>query len=138
MQARIAALRRLGFDVLVARHPQVYRIAGYATRYTAGPIRLALSVLTVAQLFDERLYSDLSGEPPEALAKLFAYRVRVYVWPMPGSVFRSLAAGTSIEAWVPAAPDAAVISAADIRPPHPIAHLYDYLMETGFRTPLGA
>ena len=136
LQARIAALRGLGFDVLVARHPQVYRIAGYATRYTEAPIRLALSVLTAAQLFEEHRYGDLGGQLLEAIAKLFAYRVRAYVWPMPGAVFRSLAAGSAVETWMAAPSDATLISTADLRLPHPLAHLYEYLMDTGFLTPL--
>jgi len=136
LQARVAALRGLGFDVLVARHPQVYRIAGYATRYTEAPIRLAVSVLTAAQLFEESRYDDLGGQLLEALAKLFAYRVRAYVWPMPGTVFRSLAAGSAVERWVAAPLDAPVITAADLRLPHPLVHLYEYLIDTGFLTPL--
>jgi hypothetical protein len=37
---------------------------------------------------------------------------------------------------VAAPSDATLISTADLRLPHPLAHLYEYLMDTGFLTPL--
>ena len=42
LRERIASLNALGAGVLVARHPEMYRVVQYALRYTSAPIRIVL------------------------------------------------------------------------------------------------
>jgi hypothetical protein len=140
----VAELRRrldalLGFesDVLVASSPEVYKLVGFAMRYTQEPIRVALGISTLAQLLLDGQYDHLDGALLEALAKLFVYNVRVYAYATPAQVFRRQTGTTPIATWMGAASDSDTIDITTLRPPEPVAHLYAYLIETGFLRSIG-
>ena len=129
--SRIDRLMALGSGVLVLRDTEAYRLVEYAMRHTKAPIRLVSGVATIAKIMQERQYDKLEGQLLEALAKLFAFNVRLYVYPMSAADFRSATAGSPAETWVDANQDGN-IDAAELAPPPPVSHLYQYLMETGF------
>jgi hypothetical protein len=133
---RVDALLGLGSGVLVLARPEAYHLVGYAMRHTKEPIRLVAGVATLAQIIQERHYRDLDGQLLEALAKLFAFNVRLYVHPMAVADFRSATEGTPATAWIDPARDQ--IDAGSLRPPPPLSHLYAYLIETGFLRSIAA
>lgn len=127
---RVDLLRGMGRDVLVARAPEAYRIVRYALRYTSAPIRGVIGAAALADLLQRRHYRALDGEVMEALARLFATNVRVYVYPMPAATLARL--DPAAAAWF-AAPDAHGNIALDhLTVPPPLSHLLAYLVEAGF------
>jgi hypothetical protein len=128
---RIDRLMGLGSGVLVLKDTQAYRLVEYTKRHTKAPIRLVAGVATIAKILQERQYENLAGQFLEALAKLFAFNVRQYVYPMSAEDFRSATAGTPAEAWIDANNDGC-IDAGELTPPPPVSHLFAYLVETGF------
>jgi hypothetical protein len=132
LRTRLDRLAGLGTGVLVAGPAEVYRLVAYAMRYTKEPIRLVLGVVTLAQVLLERQYEHLDGQLLEALAKLFAFNVRIYAYPTAVDDFRRATEGTPIASWIDSTSTASTIDAGSLRPPRPVAHLYSYLVEAGF------
>jgi hypothetical protein len=133
---RAEALRALGADVLIVARPEMYQAVAYLLRYTAAPIRVALGSLTVADLFQERYYRDLDGALMEALARLFAYNVRMYVQPMPAALLEGF--DPKVAQWIrPPGPDGLIgLEQLEVSPP--ACHLLRYLVESRFLRPLAA
>jgi hypothetical protein len=132
--ARAEALRTLGASVLIIARPEIYHAVGYLLRYTSAPIRIALGSLTVVDLLQERYYGDLDGALMEALARLFAYNVRMYVHPMPAELLGRL--DPQVAQWVgkPGPDDLIGLEQLAIAPP--ASHLLRYLIESGFLRPV--
>jgi hypothetical protein len=128
--ARVERLRSTGNDVLVARSPEIYRIVRYALRYTAAQIRIVLGAATVADLLQTRFYHGLNGELMEALAHLFAYNVRMYVYPTPAHVVARLE--PSVAAWFEAPGADGMVTLEHLKVPSPQSHLLAYLIDSGF------
>ncbi|MEO8601236.1 MAG: hypothetical protein ABI629_01530 [bacterium] len=129
LATRVEQLRALGCDVLVSREPELYRLVRYALRYTAEPIRIVLGAVTVADLLRTRLYKGLNGELMEALARLFAYNVHMYVYPTPTQVLDRLSAESA--SWFTTPGDDGMITLEHLRVPAPQSHLLAYLIDSG-------
>lgn len=130
LAARVDALTATGFDVLVSRRPEVYRMVQYAKRYTTAPIRLVIGSLTLADIFHAGHYRDLEGQLIEALARLFAYNVRMYVHPMPVTALDRLA--PDVAKWIRVPEGDGMVTLEHIEVPSPTSHLLAYLVESGF------
>lgn len=130
LAARVDALTATGFDVLVSRRPEVYRMVQYAKRYTTAPIRLVIGSLTLADIFHAGHYRDLEGQLIEALARLFAYNVRMYVHPMPVAALDRLA--PDVAKWIRVPEGDGMVTLEHIEVPSPTSHLLAYLVESGF------
>jgi hypothetical protein len=85
---RIDALRARGLPVMVTRYSESYRLTEYLRRHTSEPLRFAIGASTVVELLRSTHYENLIGGLLEALGKLFADNVRIYVRSMPTEVFR--------------------------------------------------
>ena len=134
--SRVNVLRQLGTDVLVVGAPEVYRVVRYALRYTTAPIRVVIGTLTVADLLQTRYYHHLDGELMEALARLFAYNVRMYVYPTPAAMLDRL--DPSVAAWIAAPEGGGMIALEHLAVPPPTSHLVAYLVESGFMRAIAA
>jgi len=133
---RAGELGALGLPVAISRYPQWYRLSEYLRRYTKEPIRFAVGVATLVELF-ERGYSDnLVGGLLEALGKLLAENVRVYVHPMPAATVRSALTRTGLDHTVLPLEQDGLVSVDRIRLAPPVGHLYAYLLEAGWLVPL--
>ncbi|MEW6271130.1 MAG: hypothetical protein AB1689_17750 [Thermodesulfobacteriota bacterium] len=131
---RAEALRELGASVLIVGRPEVYNVVGYLLRYTSAPIRISIGSLTVADVLQERYYGDLDGALMEALARLFAYNVRMYVHPMPAGLLDRLDPG--VARWI-GEPDAdGLIGLEQLSVAPPACHLLRYLVESRFLRPV--
>jgi len=135
---RIDALRARGLPVMVTGHSASYRLTEYLRRQTSEPLRFAIGASTVVELLRSTYYENLIGGLLEALGKLFADNVRIYVRSMPAQVFRQRLARVGLTAAEFCAPGQDPITTADLRFPPPVGHLYRYLIEQRFLLPFSA
>jgi len=80
--ARADALGAVGKTVLISDYFEYYRLAAYLTRYTAGPIAVAMGVANLLDLFNEKYYTELEGGILESFGRLFTKDSRLYVYPL--------------------------------------------------------
>jgi len=74
-------LRALGHTVLISNHGPYYRLVEHLSRYTQKPFGIALGVPALKSVMDAYHYDDLPGRTLEAVGRLFAHNVRVYLYP---------------------------------------------------------
>jgi nicotinic acid mononucleotide adenylyltransferase len=79
--ARVDTISTIGKTVLVTRHGEFFRVVEYLRRSTPNAIGMAVGMPTVQELLDPRYYTALPGGLLEALGRLFAGPVRLYVYP---------------------------------------------------------
>ena len=135
---RIDLLRSRGLPVMVTRYSESYRLTDYLRRHTSEPIRFAIGASTVVELLRATHYEHLIGGLLEALGKLFADNVRIYVRPMTAEVFRQRLARVGLNASEFCEGGRDPIGTDDLRFPPPVAHLYRYLIEQRFLLPFSA
>jgi len=111
---RVDALRALGRIVMVTNYSRFHNVTTYLRRYTPERIGFAMGVPTLAQLLEERHYGDLGGGLLEALGRLLAGPVRLYVYP-----WRNPTTGE-------------LVTAETFSVPERLRHLYAYLRENAF------
>jgi hypothetical protein len=128
-------LRGTGHGVLLFRHRELYHMTALVNRFTRAPIRFVAGVAALAPVFHDRANETLPGTLLEALARLFARNVRLYVHPMSAAAVREHA-GPAGASWTDERAGRTLLTADDLRPPAPLGHLYDYLLRTGFIVPL--
>jgi len=133
---RAESLSESGADVLVVSRPELYRTVEYVLRYTSAPVRIALGSLTLADVFQESHYGQLDGALMEALARLFAFNVRVYVHPMPATLVDGLHPETARSIGTPDADGLIGLDQLAVAPP--ASHLLRYLVESGFLEAVGS
>ena len=80
--ARADVLGAVGKTVLISDYFEYYRLAAYLTRYTAGPIAVAMGVANLLDLFNEKYYTELEGGILESFGRLFTKDLRLYVYPL--------------------------------------------------------
>jgi hypothetical protein len=79
--ARVDTIGTIGRTVLVTRHGEFFRVIEYLRQSTQNWIGMAAGMPTAQQLLEPRYYSTLPGGLLEALGRLFAGPVRLYVYP---------------------------------------------------------
>ena len=79
--ARVDLMAASGMTVLISDFSEYYRLADYLHHFTKAPIGIAMSALTLTQLFDERFYQHLAGGILEAFGHLFKQHLRLYIYP---------------------------------------------------------
>lgn len=116
--ARAETLRALGHMTLISNHGPYYRLVEHLSRHTCEPIGIALGVPALTRVLDPRHYEDLPGRTLEAVGRLFAHNVRVYLYPFldPGS-------GT-------------LVTAETLRVSPALEHLYAHLLQNGHVQPI--
>jgi hypothetical protein len=112
--ARVDLLRTLGQTVMVTNYSRFHNVTTYLRRYTGERIGLVVGVPTLVRVLEERHYEDLPGGLLEALGRLLAGPVKVYVYP-----WRNTATGETV-------------GAESFAVPRQLRHLYAYLRENGF------
>jgi hypothetical protein len=115
---------------------EAYRLAEYLRRFTAEPIRFAMDVSQVARFLADRFPGEHPGRLLEYLGKLLAADVKVYAYPMPAEVVRTVL-GPDAEPFRVTSSASGVVTADDLHPPPPVEHLYRYLREAGWVVPVG-
>lgn len=133
--ARVERLTQMA-PVAVTDLVEAYRLVEFLKRYTAEPIRLAVSVLTLARLFAEDYYRALPGRLLEGLGKLLTENVRLYVSPVPVEVCRAHFGSASPSMFE--LPDKGSVTVEHLRPRPPLDALLRYVRAAGWLVPTDA
>ncbi len=112
--ARMDVLRSLGRTVMVSNYSRFHNVTTYLRRYTRERIGMVAGIPTLSRILDEKYYADLDGGVLEALGRLLAGPVKMYVYP-----WRNTASGD-------------MVSAESFVVPPRLRHLYSYLLENGY------
>jgi hypothetical protein len=131
---RIDALLAEGGDVLLFRNPELYHMTALVNRYTQAPVRVVGGLSLVIRAFEDA-YGNLEGRLLEALARLFAQNVRIYVYPMTAVDLREWLKHASAKDWEWSETNGWV-SASQLRRAPPRGHLFDYLLASNFLVPM--
>ncbi len=131
---RIDALLAVGGDVLLFRRVELYHMTALVNRHTKAPVRFVAG-LSLMMRASEDAYGNLEGRRLEALARLFAQNVRIYVYPMTATDLREWLKGASSTGWEWTETNGWV-SASQLRPAPPFGHLFDYLLASNFLVPM--
>jgi hypothetical protein len=131
---RIDALLAAGGDVLLFRKPELYHMTALVNRHTQAPVRFVAGLSLVIRAFED-VYGNLEGRLLEALARLFAQNVRIYVYPMTAVDLREWLNSTSANGWEWSETNGWV-SASELRRAPPLGHLFAYLLASNFLVPM--
>jgi hypothetical protein len=131
---RIDALLAAGGDVLLFRRPELYHMTALVNRHTTAPVRFIAGLSLVIRAFEDA-YGNLEGRRLEALARLFAQNVRIYVYPMAATDLREWLKSISVTGWDWSETNGWV-SASQLRCAPPVGHLFAYLLTSNFLVPM--
>jgi hypothetical protein len=131
---RIDALLAAGGDVLLFRKPELYHMTALVNRHTQAPVRFAGGLSLVIRAFED-IYVNLEGKLLEALARLFAQNVRIYVYPMTAADLREWLKSASVNGWEWSETNGWV-SASQLRRAPPLGLLFAYLLASNFLVPM--
>ncbi|WP_433964152.1 hypothetical protein [Tunturiibacter gelidiferens] len=134
MLRRIDSLLAAGGDVLLFRKPELYHMTALVNRHTQAPVRFVGGLSLVIRAFED-LYGNLEGKLLEALSRLFAQNVRIYVYPMTAADLREWLKSASVNGWEWNETNGWV-SASELRRAPPLGHLFAYLLASNFLVPM--
>jgi hypothetical protein len=127
---RIDALHAVGGDVLLFRRSELYHMTALVNRHTEAPVRFVGGLSMVIRAFED-VYGNLQGKLLEALSRLFAENVRVYVYPMTVADLQEWLKSASVKNWEWSETNGWV-SASQLRRAPPLGHLFSYLLASDF------
>jgi hypothetical protein len=131
---RIDALLAAGGDVLLFRQVELYHMTALVNRHTKAPVRFVAGLSLMIRA-SEDAYGNLEGRRLEALARLFAQNVRIYVYPMTATDLREWLESASSTGWEWTETNGWV-SASQLRHAPPFGHLFAYLLASNFLVPM--
>jgi hypothetical protein len=131
---RIDALLAARGDVLLFRQPELFHMTALVNRHTKAPVRFVVGLSLMIRA-SEDAYGNLEGRRLEALARLFAQNVRIYVYPMTATDLREWLKSVSISGWDWSETNGWV-SANQLRCAPPLGHLFAYLLSSNFLLPM--
>jgi hypothetical protein len=131
---RIDGLLAAGGNVLLFRQPELYQMTALVNRHTKAPVRFVVGLSLMIRA-SEDAYENLEGRRLEALARLFAQNVRIYVYPMTVRDLREWLKSASSTGWEWTETNGWV-SASQLRHAPPFGHLFDYLLASNFLVPM--
>jgi hypothetical protein len=131
---RIDALLGQGGNVLLFRQRELYAMTALVNRHTQAPVRFVVGLSLLIRAFEDP-YFHLEGRRLEALSRLFAQNVRIYVYPMTAVDLQEAIKGFSPTAleW---SDTNGWVSAKQLRLAPPVGHLYAYLLASNFLVPM--
>ncbi len=97
-------------------------------------MRFVAGLSLVIRAFED-VYGSLEGRRLEALARLFAQNVRIYVYPITATDLREWLNGASTTGWEWSETNGWV-SASQLRCAPPLGHLFAYLLASNFLVPM--
>jgi hypothetical protein len=131
---RIDTLRAASGDVLLFRKPELYHMTALVNRHTQAPVRFVVGLSLLIRAF-ESVYGNLQGKLLEALARLFAQNVRIYVYPMTAADLQEWLKSASVTGWEWSETNGWV-SASQLRRAPPLGHMFAYLLASSFLVPM--
>lgn len=130
--ARADTLSSLGHTVLISDYSEYHRLTRYFRRYSHEMLGMVMGINSLLQIFNEKFYANLEGGILEALGRLFADSVRLYVYPMGRSAFShylNTIDDDALQAEYKDLPD--LVSAKDVRVLPHLKYLYMHLLNAG-------
>ena len=127
---RVEMLQKLGYGVMLFRAQELYKMSGFANRYTKSRIHFAIGLTVLLQVL-QGSYKELAGELLEGIARLFSQNVRLYVYPMPVEELRNRLTADQLTGWRWKETDG-MVSADNVHPAGALDSLYQYLLESQF------
>jgi hypothetical protein len=115
---RVDVLGIVGKTVLISNHGPYYGLVEDFSRYTRKKVGIALGVPALLDILDDKHYEGLCGGTLEAVGRLFADNVRMYVYPR----------------WDPVS--GKMITAENVEVPRRVRHLYQHLLENRYVVPI--
>jgi len=115
---RVDILGVLGQTVLISNHGPYYGLVEDFSRCTQKKIGIALGVPALLDVLDDKHYEGLRGGTLEAVGRLFADNVRMYVYPQWNQATGQL------------------ITAETVEVPTRVRHLYQHLLENRYIVPI--
>jgi hypothetical protein len=131
---RIDALHRRGGGVLLFREQELYSMTALVNRYTKEHVRFIVGLSLLVRIWEYR-FTELAGSFLEALSRLLAQNVRMYAHPMRSRDLQQAIQNISTIGWHWTDTDGWV-SALQLHPAPPLAHLYDYVLASNFLVPM--
>jgi hypothetical protein len=131
---RIDALLAAGGDVMLFRRPELYHMTALANRHTEAPVRFVAGLSLVIRAFED-VYGTLEGRLLEALSRLFAQNVRIYLYPMTATDLQEWLKSVSVTGWEWTEKNGWV-SASQLRCAPPLGYLFAYLLSSNFLVPM--
>jgi hypothetical protein len=131
---RINALLGAGGDVLLFRQRELYHMTALVNRSTKAPVRFVAGLSLLIRAFED-IYGNLEGTRLEALGRLFAQNVRIYVYPMTVTDLREWLKDFSATGWEWSDTNGWV-SANQVRRGPPLGYLFSYLLASNFLVPM--
>jgi hypothetical protein len=131
---RIDTLRDASGDVLLFRKPELYHMTALVNRHTQAPVRFVVGLSLLIRAF-EGVYGNLEGRLLEALSRLLAQNVRIYVYPMTAADLQEWLRSASVTSWEWSETNGWV-SASQLRRAPPLGHMFAYLMASSFLVPM--
>jgi hypothetical protein len=129
---RLTDMFELRHPVLLTRFPAIYHLTSYLRRYTNEPMRFVLGASTLVRLFHDAHYADLMGGMLEALGRMLADNVKVYVFPMEIEAFRNALGSAGITSTAVTGSTEGLVTADAIQLDPPVRHLYRYLRDANW------
>ncbi len=71
----------LGQNVMITNFQEYFKLVEYFSEFTKERMGLAMGIINLIQIFDEKYYRHLSGGILEAFGKLFYRDLKVYMYP---------------------------------------------------------
>lgn len=124
--------------IVVTSLSKYFHLTSSFRRYTQEPIRFAAGMSRVMQIFTEEYYQRLDGGIVEAMGRLLAADVKLYVYPMTHESIRQRLepSGFDLSAWL--MPAGGEINLVNVKPISSLRHLYAYLFEVGAFLPMAS
>lgn len=78
---RVDILTSLGKYVLISNYQEYYRLVDFFNRYTKLKFAIVLGPFNLADIFNEKYYTNLKGGILESFSALFSRNVQIYIYP---------------------------------------------------------
>ncbi len=78
---RVDILNGMGQNVMISNFREYYKLVTYFSEFKIKNLRVVIGIPTFINVLDPKYYKDLSGGILEAFGKLFAKKMKLYVYP---------------------------------------------------------
>ena len=130
--ARADTLSSLGHTVLISDYSEYYRLTAYFRRYSREMLGMVMGINSLLQIFSDKFYLHLEGGILEALGRLFADSVRLYIYPMTKDAYERYLKTIENGELLALQKDApALVTANEVRVLPHLKHLYIHLLSSG-------
>jgi hypothetical protein len=129
LMQRVESLTAEKKHVMISDYSEYYHLTRYLNRFSKSPIRFAMGVASLVHIFQEKFYTELQGGILEALGRLLASNVKMYVFPMQQKDLLNYLTASLLDLSIWELPLKGEVNLHNIKPLSSIEHLYNYLLD---------